>query len=174
MALRGVPGRELRLDRRLVSAGATTLATGARKRTETGRQDTSRRSFLVARVAMLVACGLVAGSLLGACGGDDGDGQENGQSEDELDVSGEQVFVDTGCGRCHTLQAAGTQGSIGPNLDETSEGQSAEEIRTSIVNPDAEITAGYSAGVMPNDYEQQLSNGELSAVSQFIADRAGS
>jgi mono/diheme cytochrome c family protein len=32
--------------------------------------------------------------------------------------AGKQVFLDNGCGTCHTLSDAGTNGTIGPNLDE--------------------------------------------------------
>ena len=33
-------------------------------------------------------------------------------------AAGEEVFASSGCGSCHTLSAAGTTGTIGPNLDE--------------------------------------------------------
>jgi len=32
---------------------------------------------------------------------------------------GKVVFVNTNCGSCHTLKAAGALGNIGPNLDKT-------------------------------------------------------
>ena len=32
--------------------------------------------------------------------------------------AGAEVFASAGCGGCHTLQAAGTSGTVGPNLDE--------------------------------------------------------
>ena len=31
---------------------------------------------------------------------------------------GKQLFVSSGCGGCHTLADAGSQGTIGPNLDD--------------------------------------------------------
>ena len=31
---------------------------------------------------------------------------------------GEAVFAAAGCGGCHTLEAAGSSGSVGPNLDD--------------------------------------------------------
>lgn len=88
-------------------------------------------------------------------------------------ISGEQVFLDTGCGSCHTLAAAGTSGTTGPNLDESAAGDSAAQIRQSIVNPDAEITEGFSAGVMPQDFQEQLSAQELDALASYIAENAG-
>ena len=34
-------------------------------------------------------------------------------------AAGEAVFASAGCGGCHTLQAAGSSGAVGPNLDES-------------------------------------------------------
>jgi cbb3-type cytochrome c oxidase subunit III len=64
------------------------------------------------RVGVLGA-GFVALALLAAgcgTGGIASAGQQNGSQ------SGQQLFT-TNCGSCHTLQAAGTSGTIGPNLD---------------------------------------------------------
>jgi mono/diheme cytochrome c family protein len=33
-------------------------------------------------------------------------------------AAGMEVFASAGCGSCHTLEAAGSSGTIGPNLDE--------------------------------------------------------
>jgi mono/diheme cytochrome c family protein len=62
-----------------------------------------------------------------ACGGTDEDTTTEGRStpqpaeaEQPLSPSeqhGMEIFV-AKCGSCHTLDAAGTQGAIGPNLDE--------------------------------------------------------
>ena len=32
-------------------------------------------------------------------------------------AAGKKVFVDAGCGACHTFTPAGTTGKVGPNLD---------------------------------------------------------
>ena len=34
-------------------------------------------------------------------------------------AAGEEVYASAGCGDCHTLEAAGSSGSVGPNLDES-------------------------------------------------------
>ena len=44
------------------------------------------------------------------------DAEEGGGASSEL-AAGEEVF-DTNCSSCHTLAAAGTNGNVGPNLDE--------------------------------------------------------
>ena len=33
--------------------------------------------------------------------------------------NGEKVFASAGCGGCHTLEAAGSSGNVGPNLDDS-------------------------------------------------------
>ena len=33
-------------------------------------------------------------------------------------AKGEDVFASAGCGGCHTLEAAGSSGNVGPNLDD--------------------------------------------------------
>ena len=46
-----------------------------------------------------------------------GCGGESATPSAEVDAQGAQVFADAGCGGCHTLAAAGSNGSAGPNLD---------------------------------------------------------
>jgi mono/diheme cytochrome c family protein len=52
---------------------------------------------------------------------DTGGGTETGAGEEPQGdpAAGEAIFAEQGCGSCHTLAAAGTSGTIGPNLDET-------------------------------------------------------
>lgn len=65
------------------------------------------------RVGVLGA-GLVAAALLAAGCGTGGIASAGGQRADTQ--HGQQLFS-TACGSCHTLSAAGTTGTIGPNLD---------------------------------------------------------
>jgi cytochrome c6 len=71
-------------------------------------------------------------------------------------VDGKAVFTDT-CGSCHTLSAAGTSGSVGPNLDD--------------VSLDASTIEGIvrdGRGGMPA-LGDKLSDDEISAVAAFVA-----
>ena len=86
---------------------------------------------------------------------------------------GAQVFLAQGCGSCHTLQAANATGTIGPNLDDTLPGQDAREVEQSIVDPDAKIAQGFSAGIMPQTYEQDLTPKELKDLVDFLVGSAG-
>jgi mono/diheme cytochrome c family protein len=67
---------------------------------------------------------------------------------------GAQVFATQGCGSCHTLKAAGSSGTTGPDLDKVLVGQSAALITKSMTDPNAVISSGYPKGVMPQTFGQ--------------------
>jgi mono/diheme cytochrome c family protein len=71
-------------------------------------------------------------------------------------VDGKAVFADT-CGSCHTLSAAGTSGTTGPNLDDVSRDAGAIE---GIVRD--------GRGGMPA-LGDQLSDDEIAGVAEFVA-----
>jgi mono/diheme cytochrome c family protein len=83
-------------------------------------------------------------------------------------AAGRAVFTSAGCGGCHTFGPAGASGSVGPDLDEALQGKDAEFIRQSIVDPNAEITQGFSAGVMPQNFGQELSPKQLDDLVAFL------
>jgi mono/diheme cytochrome c family protein len=83
-------------------------------------------------------------------------------------AAGRAVFTSAGCGGCHTFAPAGTSGSVGPDLDEALQGKDAEFIRQSIVDPNAEITQGYNAGVMPQNFGEELSPQQLDNLVAFL------
>jgi mono/diheme cytochrome c family protein len=82
--------------------------------------------------------------------------------------AGKAVFASAGCGSCHAFSAAGSSGTTGPNLDESLDGKDAEYIRTAIVDPNADVAEGYSEGVMPQTYEEQLSPKQLDDLVAFL------
>jgi mono/diheme cytochrome c family protein len=81
---------------------------------------------------------------------------------------GAQVFANNGCGGCHTLAAAGSGGTVGPDLDEALPGQSAAMIEESIADPNAKIVKGYPANVMPQNFSETLSKKELEDLVQYL------
>lgn len=81
---------------------------------------------------------------------------------------GAQLFSSEGCGSCHTLKAAGTKSTVGPDLDQTLKGKGAAFIRAAIVNPNAAIAAGFGKDVMPQDYGKKLSKKQLDQLVQFV------
>ena len=88
-------------------------------------------------------------------------------------ADGKALFVDSGCGDCHTLADAGTSGQIGPVLDDVLPGMSAEMISTSIVDPGADVAQGFPDGVMPAVYGDQFTADELNALVAYLGDVAG-
>jgi mono/diheme cytochrome c family protein len=86
---------------------------------------------------------------------------------------GAQVFAGNGCGACHTLAAAQSVGNIGPDLDEVLPGQSKAMIDESIVDPEAMITNGFSGGIMPATYGNEITPEDLKLLVDFLAKSAG-
>ncbi|HEV2058701.1 MAG TPA: c-type cytochrome, partial [Solirubrobacteraceae bacterium] len=76
------------------------------------------------------------------------------------------------CGNCHTLGAARTQATTGPDLDAVLKGMSAEEIKKAIVDPSAELTPGFS-DIMPKDYGEALTDTELQELADYLAEQTG-
>jgi mono/diheme cytochrome c family protein len=87
--------------------------------------------------------------------------------------AGAQVFANKGCGSCHTLAAANSGGTTGPDLDEVLPGQEESMIEESIVDPEAEIAKGYPAGVMPQNFGESISPEELKELVKFLSESAG-
>jgi len=111
----------------------------------------------------LLACIALA---LGACGGGDDSGGEATTTEAATTTgggaaSGEQIFT-SNCGGCHTLQAAGTNGTTGPNLD---------DLKPDEATVEQQVRNG--GGGMPA-FEGQLSDAQISAVASYVAGNAGS
>jgi mono/diheme cytochrome c family protein len=87
--------------------------------------------------------------------------------------AGAQVFANNGCGGCHTLAAANSGGTTGPDLDEVLPGQPESEIEESIVDPEAKIAEGYPAGVMPQEFGTKIPPEELKELVKFLSENAG-
>jgi mono/diheme cytochrome c family protein len=96
---------------------------------------------------------------------DDGEEAEEEPSGDP--AAGRQVFASAGCGSCHAFEAANAAGAVGPNLDESLEGEDAEYVERAIVEPNADIAEGYQPGIMP-DYGDQLSEEQVDNLVAFL------
>jgi cytochrome c oxidase subunit 2 len=103
----------------------------------------------------------------GAAGGGEagGGGGGGGAAPD-----GKAVFTDAGCGGCHELADAGTTGGTGPNLDEGLKGKDEAFIKQSIVDPSANVTKGFSDGIMPPNFGDTLQPAELDALVKYLAE----
>jgi cytochrome c oxidase subunit 2 len=82
---------------------------------------------------------------------------------------GKQVFTQAGCGACHALAEANTNGGTGPNLDEGLKGKDEAFIRKSIEDPNADVTPGFPPNVMPPNFKETLQPAELDALVKYLA-----
>jgi mono/diheme cytochrome c family protein len=82
-------------------------------------------------------------------------------------------FFATNCGGCHTLAQAGTTGTTGPDLDNALKGMSAADISQSISDPNAKITPGYPANVMPSTFGQTLTPPQLQQLVAYLQQATG-
>src|ERR1700712_2542318 len=73
-----------------------------------------------------------------------------------LFTKGETTSGATACGGCHKLAHRGTAGGVGPDLDTVLKGKDAAFIMQSIVDPNAEIAAGFDKNIMPDSYGKLL------------------
>ena len=88
---------------------------------------------------------------------------EESSTEPESNVEGDpsngaKVFASAGCGGCHTLEAAGSSGSVGPNLDDS--------------QPDTELVIDRVAngqGAMPS-FADSLSEQEIADVAAYVSE----
>ena len=138
---------------------------------------------------VLVVFTLGLGSLVGGCGGGNGDPAAGGSTVEKAPmgnpVRGKDVFLTSGCGTCHTFEAAGTTKTIGPNLDLVVEKYDEAFIKTSIEDPAAFIEkVGPEPGSIDGDQpyhatmpsfgadadtpDQQLDQQELADVVAFL------
>jgi len=84
-------------------------------------------------------------------------------------ASGAQLFTSIGCGGCHTLSAAHSTGTTGPDLNESlATDDDTQGIEEMIIHPDAEVVEGYPSNVMPQSYGQSLSSSEVHELAEFL------
>lgn len=119
------------------------------------------RTALVRALALV----LVAGALVLAAGC--GSGDNSGTSESTTTTAagggsgdaaaGKEVFASAGCGGCHTLSAAGSTGSVGPNLDDAS--PSFDKVVTQVTN---------GGGAM-RSFKDDLTEQQIQDVAAFVS-----
>ncbi len=102
------------------------------------------KAFAVLAVLLAVA--------VSGCGGSSSSGGSNHGDA----VAGKRVFLSAGCGRCHSLKAAGTQGLLGGPLDGAS-------LKYDFVL--ARVRAG--GGGMPS-YAKKLSESQIEDLAAFV------
>jgi mono/diheme cytochrome c family protein len=76
-------------------------------------------------------------------------------------AAGKEVFASAGCGGCHTLADAGTNGAVGPNLDDAMPDNALVVER---------VTNGQ--GGMPS-FKDQLTEKQIEDVAAYVSSVAG-
>jgi len=133
-----------------------------------------RRSVIVA-AAVAAFLGLAAG-----CGGDDDEGaattettatetvategtttEATGTAQGDAEA-GKAVFASAGCGGCHTLEEAGSSGSVGPKLD--GQNLSFDRVKEQVEN---------GGGAMPA-FKGQLTDQQINDVAAFVSQASAS
>jgi outer membrane protein assembly factor BamB len=98
--------------------------------------------------------------------GDGGEEPPGGGGEEPPGGGGEQVasgaeLFDEHCASCHVLAAAGSTGTIGPNLD---------DVQPSLETVVSQVTNG--GGGMPA-FGNSLSEAEIQAIAEYVSSSAG-
>lgn len=117
----------------------------------------------------------IAGSMMGESEGMMGGTPESAEgAEPEAEgtgSSGAQLFASAGCGSCHTLAAAGTTGTTGPDLTESlAPDDDTQGIEVMIAEPNSEVVEGYPPNVMPQNYGQTFSKEEIQQLAEYLVE----
>lgn len=86
----------------------------------------------------------------------------------------EAIFANAGCPACHTLEATGATGQVGPDLSQVGARLTADQIRRSLLYPDETLaeecpTGPCLPGLMPKLFGDQLSAAQLETLVNFLA-----
>jgi cytochrome c oxidase subunit 2 len=125
----------------------------------------------------------VPGSASASSPSSSSSGSSSGSASSGSPAAGKALFVGSGgCGSCHTLAAAGTTGTVGPNLTQRLKSDCATAasikirgkalnqcIQTAITKPYAYIPTGFHAGVMPPNFSQTLGASQIQDLVSYLA-----
>jgi mono/diheme cytochrome c family protein len=92
-------------------------------------------------------------------------------------AAGKKVYDANGCGSCHTYKPAGSNGTVGPDLDnlaadaqKANQGTVEEYVHTSVVDPNAYVVPGFPKGVMPAF--SSLSDTQIADLVAFLTQKS--
>jgi cytochrome c553 len=115
----------------------------------------------IALVSVAVLCVLALAFFTLGCGGGGGNGGSDSKAAAGAGSPGEKIFSTQGCSGCHTLEAAGATGKVGPSLD---------ELRPNEQRVIKQVTNGGNG--MPS-FKDKLSPVEIKQVAAFVSTAAG-
>jgi mono/diheme cytochrome c family protein len=139
--------------------------------------EASVRSFAACLVAVLACLSLVAG-----CGGSGSDTVEQQtrasgapeapnpqQPQSPAEIHGRDLFVQH-CGACHTFDAAGTVGQVGPNLEDIAVNEA--DVLHAIRTGGGRHAKGQSTGPSGNMPRNLVTGKDAQDVAAFVAANA--
>jgi hypothetical protein len=85
---------------------------------------------------------------------------------------GLDVWIEQGCGSCHTFKPANSNAPIGPDLALSLHGKSRDYVLESIVLPNAKAAAAYEVGGMPDDFAKRIRPQDLDPLVEFLMEGA--
>lgn len=92
--------------------------------------------------------------------------------------AGAALFASQGCGGCHTFKPAGTNGTVGPDLDKlpdyakkANQGSLTDFVHESIVSPSSYVEKGYPNS-MP-DFGSTLSDKQVADLVAYVTQNLG-
>jgi mono/diheme cytochrome c family protein len=92
---------------------------------------------------------------------------------------GKPVYIANGCGGCHTFTPAGSNGKVGPDLDQLPEyakkaGEPLDEFTSgAITNPPPKyVPPGYPTNVMPTTFGQSIKPQQLADLVAFLTQKS--
>jgi mono/diheme cytochrome c family protein len=123
--------------------------------------------ILDVRKLVLLLAALVLVVAIPACGGEEDEQAlpetvegtlpaDTGAATEGDPANGKTVFASAGCGGCHTFAAAGSTGTVGPNLDDAS------------VDFDAAVQQVKNGGGGMPAFGDRLSDQEIADVAAFV------
>jgi cytochrome c2 len=137
---------------------------------------------VTAVVAYLQSLG---GEITVSLSADAAEGDEGGGAAGVVGTTAEEIIANVGCAACHTIEAIGAAGTVGPDLSFVGDRLTPEEIRQSILTPNAVIaeacpqldaegnvasTGACPEGIMPQGLGDRLSGMQLETVVAFLSD----
>ena len=119
------------------------------------------------RKLVLLLAALVLVVAIPACGGEEEEQAlpetvegtlpaDTGAATEGDAANGKKVFASAGCGGCHTFSAAGSTGTVGPNLDDAN------------VDVDAAVQQVKNGGGGMPAFGDRLSDQEIADVAAFV------
>ncbi|MCH7894427.1 MAG: c-type cytochrome [Proteobacteria bacterium] len=81
--------------------------------------------------------------------------------------SPQAAFTQFACTACHIFEEAG--GQVGPNLSRIGAQRDREYLRRAILDPNADISAGFVPNLMPGTYAEQMYASELEMIVDYLA-----